>query len=222
MAYIEYIQQRKRIETATSTEEQHPWVFSQTDWDVCNRAIRNCTWSAALYIEKMHIAERMNLSREDVQELAEFALAAGFQSPEPVVSIWLEYLSYLRRNIDYKNEKECEIFRATFELAWDTLGRQFGVLADCNCEILQMWGRLEYGPLCDLSKGKQLWTTVMESADNASKTGLWIEFAHLELRKGVDGSRKYVDLVFRNIVLIKLCNSLEFFERPWLFLIWTT
>lgn len=142
----------------------------------------------------MRIAEKMELSKQDVQAVAEFALAAGFQTPEPVVNIWLEYLTYLRRNINFKCEKEVEIMRATFSLAWDTLGRQFGVLADCNCEILQMWGRLEYGPLNDLAKGKELWTTVMDSADNASKTGLWIEFAHLELRKGVDGARKWVEL----------------------------
>lgn len=188
--YIKFIQSRNGYLTTTTNDEQQSLVFSQTDWDICNRAIRNCTWSAEIYVEKMRIAERMELSKQEVQSVAEYALAAGFQTPEPVVTIWLEYLSYLRRNINFKCEKEVEILRATFSLAWDTLGKQFGVLADCNCEILQMWGRLEYGPLDDLAKGKELWTTVMDSADNASKTGMWIEFAHLELRRGVDGTRK--------------------------------
>lgn len=171
--------------------EESP-VFSQTDWDVVNRALRNCTWSAEVYVEKMRIAEKMELPKQEVQSIAEFALAAGFRTPEPVVTIWLEYISYLRRNTNFSNEKEIEILRATFALAWETLGRQFGVLADSNCEMLQLWGRLEYGPLHDFVKGKELWTTVMESADNGSKSALWIEFAHLELKKGVDGARKYV------------------------------
>lgn len=191
MSYIRYIQSRDGFLTPQTNNTEQPLVFSQTEWDVINRAIRNCTWSADIYVEKMRIAEKMELPKQDVQNIAEFALSAGFQSPEPLVTIWLEYLSYLRRNTDFTVEKEVEILRATFTLAWDTLGRGFGVLADCDCEILQMWGRLEYGPLKDLAKGKELWTTVMDSADNAEKSGLWIEFAHLEIKKGVDGARKY-------------------------------
>ena len=202
MSYIKYIQNRDGFQTTQTNSEQHSLVFNQTDWDVCNRALRNCPWSSELYVEKMRIAEKMELSKQEVQNIVELALGAGFHSPEPLVTIWLEYLSYLRRNINFKCEKEVEILRATFTLAWDTLGRQFGVLADCNCEILQMWGRLEYGPLNDLPKGKELWTTVMESADNASKTGMWIEFAHLELKKGVDGARKYDNNIVYHLILI--------------------
>jgi len=29
-----------------------------------------------------------------------------------------------------------------------------------------------------------------ESSDNNTKSGLWIEFAHLELKKGAEGTRK--------------------------------
>ena len=142
-------------------------------------------------MEKMRIAEKMELAKQEVQNIAEFALAAGFQSPEPLVTVWLEYLSYLCRNINFGSEKEVKMLRATFTLAWDSLGRQFGELADPNCEILQLWGRLEYGPLNDSVKGKELWTTVMESSDNGTKSGLWVEFAHLELqKKGIDGGRK--------------------------------
>lgn len=130
------------------------------------------------------------IGNQDRQRCAECVLAAEYQEPELVVDLWLDYLTYLRRNIDFKCEKEVATIRATFSLAWYTLGRQFGVLADSNCEILQMWGHLEYGPLNDLAKGKELWTTVMDSADNVSKTSLWMEFAHLELRKGVDWSRE--------------------------------
>lgn len=187
-------------------------VFSQTDLDIVNRAIRNCTWSADIYVEKMRIAEKMELPKQELQNIAEFALAAGFQSPEPLVTIWLEYLSYLRRNTNYSVDKEVEILRATFELAWDTLGRQFGVLADSSCEILQMWGRLEYGPLSDLLKGKELWTTVMESADNPSKSGMWIEFAHLEMRRGVDGARK----VYRKAIAAPDIDSLDVVVASWI------
>lgn len=192
LSYVKYIQGRDRDETPQTNGVEKPYLYSQTGWDIINRAIRNCTWTASVYIEKMRIAERMELNRDEVKAVLENALTAGFATAEQYVSIWLEYLSYLRRNTAFTCEKECEIIRATFTMAWDLLGRQFGVLADCECEILQFWGRLEYGPLNGLAKGKELWTTVMESADNATKSALWIEFAHLEMKKGPDGARKYL------------------------------
>lgn len=190
MNYIKYVQSHDGYRPSHPGSTELPSLFSQTDWDIVNRAIRNCTWSPEIYVEKMRIAERMELSREELQTIAEFALAAGFETPEPLVSIWLEYLSYLRRNTDFNSEKEIGILRATFELAWDTLGKQYGELADCDCEILQMWGRLEYGPLNDFGKAKELWTTIMNSGNNSYKSGLWIEFSHLEMKRGVDGARK--------------------------------
>lgn len=208
LVYIQYIHDRGGpISSAIDSP-----VFGQTDWDVVNRALRNCTWSAEIYVEKMRLAEKQEMSKQEVQSIAEAALAAGFRTPEPVVTIWLEYLSYLRRNTSFGSDKETEILRANFALAWDALGRQFGVLADSNCEILQMWGRLEYGPLSDLSKGKELWTTVMESADNPNKSGLWIEFAHLELKKGVDGARK----VYRKAVAMPEIDNLEVIISAWI------
>lgn len=191
--YVKYIESRERQPSTQENGVERALVFSQTEWDVVNRAIRNCTWTASVHIEKMHIAERMELSKDDVKSVLESALETGFAAADQYVAIWLAYLSYLRRNTAFACEKECEILRATFTMAWDLLGRQFGVLADCECEILQFWGRLEYGPLNDLAKGKQLWTTVMESADNSEKSALWIEFAHLEMKKGPDGARKYFE-----------------------------
>lgn len=186
-------------------------VFRQSDWDVLNRAIRNCTWSAKLYIEKLRIAEKLELNKQQLQSFFEQALAAGFNTPEPLVSIWLEYLSYLRRNTNFTIDKEAEILRANFTLAWDSLGRQFGVLADSQCEILQFWGCLEYGPLYDLQKGKELWTTVMESADNANKSGLWIEFAQLELKRSVDSARK----VYRKAIASPEIDNVEVIASAW-------
>lgn len=136
-------------------------MFTQTADDVCKRALRNCTWSTELYIKRILVLEKLDKTMTEVQEVLESALAAGFQTPEPTVSIWLEYLTYLRRHTDWMNSDECELLRKNFNLGWTILGQQWGVLADCNCEILQFWGRLEYGPLQDPKRGKELWNTVM-------------------------------------------------------------
>lgn len=162
-------------------------VFNQTDWDIVNRALRNCTWSAELYIEKMFIGERMELPKQEVQNITEDAFAATVSSADAFHIVWIEYISYLRRNTNFTNEKEVEMLRANLALGWDSLEKQN---ADPYCELLKLWGRLEYNQLHDTAKGKELWTTVLESMSNRSNAALWIEFAHLELSKGCDAARK--------------------------------
>lgn len=187
-SYIEYMQQRSS--DWTPLESNKSKIFLQTDLDIANRGLRNCNWSAELYIEKMRILEAKKESREKVQNVLEQATQIQYKSPDPLVKVWIEYLTYLVRVTDYKEEKETEILRNNFNLAWNSLGWQFGNLADCDCEILKFWGRIEYSKLNDHSQGKQLWNTVMESNENYLKTGLWIEFAKLEHQyKGTDAGR---------------------------------
>lgn len=162
-------------------------MFNQTDWDIVNRALRNCTWSAELYVEKMFIGERMELPKQEVQNITEDAFAATVSSVDAFHTVWFEYISYLRRNTNFTNEKEVEMLRANLALGWDSLEKQN---ADPYCELLKLWGRLEYNQLHDTAKGKELWTTVLESESNRSNAALWIEFAHLELVKGCDAARK--------------------------------
>lgn len=192
LLYVKYIQNLNTdYDNDEDTEiKKRITIFNQSDWDIINRGLRNCIYSSLMYVEKMRIAERMEISKDEVRGIIESALSINFINPEPLVVLWLEYLSYLRRNTDFSIEKEKLLLQSTFQLAWDSLGKQFGELADCNCEILQMWGKLCYGPLNDLGEGKELWTTVMNSGDNSTKSGLWLEFANLELQRCVDGARK--------------------------------
>lgn len=187
LRYIKYIQSRddyaKTIEMTSSS------IFSQTDWDVVNRALRNCTWSAELFIEKMFIAERMELPKQEVQLIVENAFTATVDSPQSFLSVWVEYISYLRRNTNFSDRAEVDNLRANLALGWETLEKQY---ADPYCELLKIWSRLEYGQLQNVSKGKELWHLVMESENNVNKSALWVEFAHLELNKGVDAARKLV------------------------------
>lgn len=190
LAYLKYIQKREdyaKPSAAAPIEVEKSPVFNQTDWDIVNRALRNCTWSAELYVEKMFIGERMELPKQEVQNITEDAFAATVNSPDAFHMVWFEYISYLRRNTNFSNEKEIELLRANLALGWESLEKQF---ADPYCELLKLWGRLEYGQLHDTAKGKELWTTVLESTNNRNNAALWIEFAHLELAKGCDAARK--------------------------------
>uniref|UniRef100_A0A1A9VRE6 RRM domain-containing protein n=1 Tax=Glossina austeni TaxID=7395 RepID=A0A1A9VRE6_GLOAU len=214
LKYIKFIEYRDEYGPPDELPAFHP--FNQTADDISKRALRNCSWSPELYIKRMRLFEKMGKTKEEIQEILEGAVAAGFQTPEPTVLIWLEYLTYLRRHTDWRNENECDTLRKTFNLAWTILGQQWGVLADCNCEILQFWGRLEYGPLQDSKRGKELWTTVMESSDNASKSGLWIEFALLEMRRDLESTRNIFSKALRSVNLDNpsvISSAWERFER---------
>ncbi|XP_013105222.2 squamous cell carcinoma antigen recognized by T-cells 3 [Stomoxys calcitrans] len=214
LKYINFIDYRD--EFGRPKDLQRLPLFEQTPDDICQRALRNCTWSAELYIKRMQILEKLDRPKTVVQEVLESAAAAGFQTPEPAVAVWLEYLTYLRRHTDWSDADECDIVRKNFNLAWTILGQQWGVLADCNCEILQFWGRLEYGPLQDPKKGKELWTTVMESAENSTKSGLWIEYVLLEMRRDLESTRKLFSKALNTPGLdnpLVIASAWERFER---------
>ncbi|XP_053680070.1 squamous cell carcinoma antigen recognized by T-cells 3 [Anopheles nili] len=189
--WLDYLRYLQRCPPDPEENPGSP-VFRQTELDLVNRALRNCTWSAELYVEKMRIVERRQKpdSKMTILKIMEDVASAGLQTPEASVKVWLEYLTYLRRVTDMSSEKEKEILRANFDLAWNQLGRTWGVAADSQCKILQFWGRLEYEALGEPSKGRDLWHSVMDSADNSTRAGLWIEFIELEAKRGPDAVRK--------------------------------
>uniref|UniRef100_A0A182NDX2 RRM domain-containing protein n=1 Tax=Anopheles dirus TaxID=7168 RepID=A0A182NDX2_9DIPT len=189
--WVDYVRYLHRCPPDSEDNPSSP-VFRQTEFDLVNRALRNCTWSAELFVEKMRIVERQAKpsSKMSILKIMEDVASAGLQKPEASVKVWLEYLTYLRRVTDFTSEKEKEILRANFDLAWNQLGRTWGVLADPQCKILQFWGRLEYEALGEPSKGRDLWHSVMDSADNSTRAGLWIEFTELEAKRSADSVRK--------------------------------
>lgn len=137
--------------------------------EIAQRAINNLRWDPEIWIESMRIAERAeDTTPADMKNILELAMEVSYQTPEPIVAIWMEYFGYLRRQfektlIDSPDEAAMagEKMSDTFDYAWKALGLHWGVLADCDCEILQFWGRIEYDLLRNPAKGKQLWSTVM-------------------------------------------------------------
>lgn len=209
--YLGYIQNRSKDWSPVDSNKSA--IFRQNELDVVERALRNCSWSADLYIEKMRIFEANKEPRTNIQKILEKACAIQYNNADPLVKVWLEYLTYLVRATDFADEKDKEVLRKNFNLAWNTLGWQFGILADCDCEILRFWGRIEYAKLEDMDQGKQLWNTVMESNENFTKTGLWLEFAQLEHQhRGVDASR----LVYKRALKIHEVNDLPTLASCWI------
>lgn len=153
-----------------------------------NRALRNCTWSADLYIEKIRLSEKDGIPKADVTNIAQQAFEATNNDVKAHLNVWLEYLSYVKRNTNFSDEKDVELLRKTMELGQDTLSRRS---ADARNEFDQLCARIEYGPLENGEQGYQHYDKVMKNFHNQNKATLWIEFVHLDFKsRGIDAARR--------------------------------
>jgi hypothetical protein len=210
--YIKYIQSRP--ENWRSDRRGDSSIFHQSEIDLVMRALRNCSWSEDLYIEKMRIFEKKDSDQAEIQSIFEEAYATEYRSPNPQVKLWLHYLSFMSRHTDYSNEDKKDTLRNCFKYAWDSLGKQWGDLADTNCEILKFWGRLEYNTkmLNNPSKGKDLWKTAQSSGNNYQNSGFWIEYALLEQARNEDGARK----LYKMASEIRELDNVDVLASSWL------
>lgn len=177
----------KNREPASHANEKAQ-IFLQTPLDILNRALRNCTWSADLYIEKIRLSERYGVAKADITNIAQQAFEATNNDVKGHLNVWLEYLSFIKRNTNLTDVKEVEVLRKTMELGQDSLTRRS---ADGNSEFDQLCAHIEYGPLKNGELGYQHYDTVIKNFNNQNKAALWIQFAHLDLSsRGVETARR--------------------------------
>lgn len=181
--YVKYLRNRESF----PKENEKSFVFRQTPLDVVNRALKNCTWNAELYLEKIRLSEKAGKPKAEVTEIAQQAFEATINDVKNHLKVWLEYLSYIKRNTNLSDEKDVEILRKTMELGQNTLTERE---ADAHCEFDQLCARIEYGPLKNGEFGYQHFDKVMKIWNNQNKATLWIEFAHLNLSRGIDAARR--------------------------------
>lgn len=163
--------------------------MQQTPFDILNRALRNCTWSADLYVEQIRLSEKSGVAKADVTKIAQLAFEATNNDVKGHLNVWLEYLSYINRNTNFEDEKEVELLRKTMELGQDSLARRLS--ADAISEFDQLCARIEYGQLQNGDEGYQYYDKLMKNPNNQNKAILWIDFAHLDLStRGVDAARR--------------------------------
>lgn len=162
-------------------------MFKQTPLDVLNRALRNCTWSADLYVEKIRLSEAAGIPKGEITVIAQQAFEATNNDAKGHLAVWLEYLSYVKRHTNLSDEKEIEVLRKTMELGSESLTQRS---ADALNEYDQLCARIEYGILKNGDLGYQHFDRVMKNHNNQNKSAFWIEFANLDFNRGVDATRK--------------------------------
>lgn len=65
---------------------------------VHERAVRNCPWIAALWVNYAHASERLSTPHRDVCALYERALQGGLASAADFVSVWVNYAQAIFRH----------------------------------------------------------------------------------------------------------------------------
>ncbi|XP_031626863.1 squamous cell carcinoma antigen recognized by T-cells 3-like [Contarinia nasturtii] len=205
--WIKYVKYLKNRETVPDVSEKS-LIFKQTALDVLTRALRNCTWSAELYVEKMRLSEKAGIAKSDVTEIAQQAFEATNNDVKGHLNVWMEYLSFINRNTNVTDEKEVEILRKTMELGQNSLATRE---ADAHNEFDQLCARIEYGALKNGDKGFQYYDLAIKNNLNQNKATLWIDFAHLELNRGVDAARK----IYRRAIKVKNIDDFDAVMSAW-------
>lgn len=166
-------------------------------------------------LEKRKGEERAEI-KQKLTKTIEMALASQFGQPEMSTRVWLEYLTILRRLTNTAEEAEVEVLRKNFDLAWSSLSRQWGDLADTNGEILKFQARLEYVVLNDPVHGRELWNSVLGFGTNSQNAGVWLEFIGMEEKVNLGLARRLYKRALHTVELLDpetIANAWIRFER---------
>ncbi|XP_033115264.1 squamous cell carcinoma antigen recognized by T-cells 3-like isoform X2 [Anneissia japonica] len=200
------------------TEEERNQIDDQSLLMIHKRAVRNCSWSAALWVGYLQTLERVKQSHSEIQGVFEDAILAGFSSSGEYLDVWTSYLNYLKRRIEWKTGgAPLQEFRDTAQRAIDFLSRYFGDQGDELCTLQRYWAKVETHYNNNLECGREQWSKILES-NNGYKAEYWLEYYQFEL--------KYGDLqtcreVLQQAVDLetdwpqKICETLLNFEREY-------
>ncbi|XP_023217913.1 squamous cell carcinoma antigen recognized by T-cells 3-like [Centruroides sculpturatus] len=148
--YTKYLDTQLRIDNIVLTAHE--------------RAVRNCPWSVTLWVNYILAMERHKQPHENIKEIIERALQAGFSQADEFRLLWLTYLDYLRRRIKRSQDFDDE--------------------NDHSIDILRYWARIEAKLCKNMDKARELWNKIL-SHGHASEAQMWIEYANFERIKAM-------------------------------------
>ena len=105
--------------------------------NVFKKSIRNCPWSAKLWLNYAFENERLNSSSEKIKEIYKEAMMAGLQTSDDYLEMWHGYLGFLKRSLlsNYENENQ-DRKDAIAEEIRDSFQKAINQLFDCKFQIL--------------------------------------------------------------------------------------
>jgi len=104
------------------------------------RAVRNCPWVSAIWVGYLCACERRGLGYDHAKEVFERALAAGFQSAQDYLELWMALCQHQFRRLRAEGDKAAKeemvgIWRETVERASTYMTQYFQDQGDPGCRI---------------------------------------------------------------------------------------
>ncbi|XP_068216225.1 squamous cell carcinoma antigen recognized by T-cells 3-like [Palaemon carinicauda] len=169
---------------------------------ICQRSQRNCPWSANLC--SLHIRALQLFAQEGDKSLSkkikgalETGLGCGLQSGREATHMWMSYLVYLRRLIDWDKEFEIPLhdLREACQQAIEMIDDNFGEEGDIDSDVPRFWACIEAESAKNPDRAREIWNDIiMKRNDNFRNSSLWLEFINLERSFG---SEKHCRKLFR-------------------------
>ncbi len=161
---------------------------------VHERSVRNCPWSADLWISYLQTLESLSRPQTDVVRLFEQALEVGSfdEGPSGFLNIWLAFIDYKRRSLDLDDEKSQEVLREIFVRA---LNHLTSVGADPDCRVARYWATLEGDHFKAMDEARRIWADVLAATD--ARADLCLE--NLQLEK-MCGDTKHLRKLFPRLL----------------------
>ncbi|XP_071945304.1 squamous cell carcinoma antigen recognized by T-cells 3-like [Antedon mediterranea] len=188
--------------------------------NIHKRAVRNCPWSAELWIGYMRAMERLKQPHTDILGVCEEAILAGFSGSNEYLDFWTAWLNYLKRRIEWKSTATVALqeFRDTVQRAIDFMNQYFGGQGDSLYTLQKYWAKVEMHYNNNLDFGREQWNTILTETENGYKAQYWLEYYQLELKYGdLDTCREVllqaVDM--ETDTPQQICETLLNFEREY-------
>ncbi|KAL7647983.1 UNVERIFIED_CONTAM: hypothetical protein RMT77_001599 [Armadillidium vulgare] len=182
---------------------------------VCERSQANCPWSSVLF--ELHVNALQTFAdvlgkdevKSRIKKAVKKSLECGVSDEIEVIKIWMAYLVYLRREIQWKEESvkdQLRDFRDACDQALTFIQEKFGEEGDKECRIARFQSRVEAESARDIEACRAVWNDyIMRRNQNYKVGNLWIEFLNLER---VFGSEKHCRKLYRR-ALEKVWDDVE-------------
>lgn len=171
---------------------------------VSQRSIRNCPWSAKLWINYAFNLEKsafLNTKTAAATEVAENpvdtikavfnqALNSGLQTSNDYLLVWHAYLDFLKRGLGSANsvmdEDKADEIRTAFQKAIDQLFEFFKLKGDPTYSLEKYWALVEAKCFKNMEKSRKIYNEmILAKIPDASRYAqIWLEFFELEKEFG--------------------------------------
>lgn len=179
---------------------------------VSQRSVRNCPWSAKLWINYTFNLEKQAFlnnidSSSMVKGVFNQALNSALQTSDDYLQVWHAYLDFLKRGLDKDiNEEKTEEIRDAFQKAIDQLYECFKHNGDPAYSLEKYSAHVEAKYFKNMVKARKIYNeSILSRTDSARFSQIWLEFFEIE--------KEFGDLKHQRKLLNRALNEVNMDEK---------